>query len=119
MLVKQLTCSALVKNLMSELIKYPDFPCIKFKRRIVINKKKLQEWFDKNSGRFFCITLLSSIFCPIIENIKYCAFTFNVLYLEWRQSYGKNIAKPIRKEKKETPEEWALLDPKMVDMKEE
>ena len=26
------------KNLMSELIKY---------------KKKLQEWFDKNSGRFF------------------------------------------------------------------
>lgn len=40
------------KNLMSELIKYPDFPCIKFKRRIVINKKKLQEWFDKNSGRF-------------------------------------------------------------------
>ena len=41
------------KNLMSELIKYPDFPCIKFKRRIVINKKKLQEWFDKNSGRFF------------------------------------------------------------------
>lgn len=35
------------KNLMSELIKYPDFPCIKFKRRIVINKKKLQDWFDK------------------------------------------------------------------------
>ena len=22
------------KNLMSELVKYPDFPCIKFKRRI-------------------------------------------------------------------------------------
>ena len=41
------------KNLMSELIKYPDFPCIKFRRRIVINKKKLQDWFDKNSGRFF------------------------------------------------------------------
>ena len=40
------------KNLMSELIKYPDFPCIKFKRRIVINKNKLQDWFDKNSGRF-------------------------------------------------------------------
>lgn len=40
------------KNLMSELIKYPDFPCIKF-RRIVINKNKLQDWFDKNSGRFF------------------------------------------------------------------
>jgi len=41
------------KNLMSELIKLPDFPCIKFKRRIVINKKMLQEWFDKNSGKYF------------------------------------------------------------------
>lgn len=41
------------KNLMSELIKYPDFPCIKFRRRIVINKNKLQDWFDKNSGSFF------------------------------------------------------------------
>ena len=40
------------KNLMSELIKYPDFPCIKFKRRIVINKKKLQEWFDNNYGTY-------------------------------------------------------------------
>lgn len=41
------------KNLMVELVKYPDFPCIKFKRRIVINRVKLQDWFDKNSGRFF------------------------------------------------------------------
>ena len=41
------------KNLMSELVKYPDFPCIKFKRRIVINRNKLPDWFDKNSGRFF------------------------------------------------------------------
>ncbi len=41
------------KNLMAELVKYPDFPCIKFKRRIVINKKMLQDWLDKNSGRFF------------------------------------------------------------------
>lgn len=41
------------KNLMGEPVKYPDFPCIKFKRRIVINKKMLQEWFDENSGRFF------------------------------------------------------------------
>lgn len=41
------------KNLMSELVKYPDFPCIKFKRRIVINRNKLQDWFDKNSSRFF------------------------------------------------------------------
>ena len=41
------------KNLMGELVKYPDFPCIKFKRRIVINKNKLQSWFDANSGRYF------------------------------------------------------------------
>lgn len=41
------------KNLMSELVKKPDFPCIKFKRRIVINRKLLQEWFDKNSGKYF------------------------------------------------------------------
>ena len=41
------------KNLMAELVKYPDFPCIKFKRRIVINRVKLQDWFDKHSGRFF------------------------------------------------------------------
>lgn len=41
------------KNLMMELIKEPDFPCIKFKRRIVINRKLLQEWFDKNSGKYF------------------------------------------------------------------
>lgn len=42
------------KNLMADLVKYPDFPCIKFKRRILINKNQLQEWFNKNSGRFFC-----------------------------------------------------------------
>ena len=41
------------RNLMLELVKLDDFPCIKFKRRIVINKKKLQDWFDQNSGRFF------------------------------------------------------------------
>ena len=41
------------KQLMTELTKLKDFPCIKFKRRIVINKNKLQDWFDKNSGRFF------------------------------------------------------------------
>lgn len=56
--------------------------------------------------------MLSSIFCPIIENIKYCAFTFNVLYLEWRQSYGKNIAKPIRKEKKENTRGMGSIRPK-------
>jgi hypothetical protein len=41
------------EKLMSELTHIKGFPCIKFKRRIVINKLKLQEWFDKNSGRYF------------------------------------------------------------------
>lgn len=41
------------EKLMSELTHTQGFPCIKFKRRIVINKSKLQEWFDKNSGRYF------------------------------------------------------------------
>ena len=41
------------EKLMSELTKIKGFPCIKFKRRILINKNKLQEWFDKNSGRYF------------------------------------------------------------------
>ena len=44
--------------------------------------------------------MLSNEVCPIIESIKYCAFTFNVLYIEWRQSYGKNFTKPVCKEKK-------------------
>ena len=47
------TLMGISKNLMAELVKHPDFPCIKFKRRIVINRKQLQEWFDKNSGKFF------------------------------------------------------------------
>ena len=40
-------------KLMSELTKTKGFPCIKFKRRIVINKNKLQDWFDLNSGKYF------------------------------------------------------------------
>lgn len=40
------------KNLMGELVKIPGFPCIKFKRRIVINKLELSNWFSKNSGRY-------------------------------------------------------------------
>ena len=39
------------KQLMGELTKLKDFPCIKFERRIVINKRKMIEWFDKNAGR--------------------------------------------------------------------
>lgn len=40
-------------KLMSELTRIKGFPCIKFKRRIVINKLKLQEWFNDNSGKYF------------------------------------------------------------------
>lgn len=40
------------KNLMGELVKIPGFPCIKFRRRIVINKLELSNWFSKNSGRY-------------------------------------------------------------------
>lgn len=39
------------KQLMSEIVREPGFPCLKFKRRILINKNKVQEWFNSNSGR--------------------------------------------------------------------
>lgn len=39
------------KQLMSEIVRMPGFPCIKFKRKILINKSKVQEWFDNNSGK--------------------------------------------------------------------
>ena len=39
------------KQLMTELTKLKDVPCIKFERRIVINKPQMIEWFNKNSGR--------------------------------------------------------------------
>ena len=39
------------KQLMTESTKLKDFPCIKFERRIVINKPQMIEWFNKNSGR--------------------------------------------------------------------
>ena len=38
------------KQLMAELTKLKDFPCIKFERRIV-KKPQMIEWFNKNSGR--------------------------------------------------------------------
>lgn len=40
------------KQLMTELTRQKGFPCIRFKRRIVINKKDLLEWFAKNSNSF-------------------------------------------------------------------
>ena len=41
------------RNLMLKLVTVPGFPAIRFKRKIIINGAKLQEWFDKNSGRYF------------------------------------------------------------------
>ncbi len=40
------------RNLMLELVKLDDFPCIKFKRKIVIDKEKLPEWFSNNYGKY-------------------------------------------------------------------
>ena len=40
------------KQLVAELIKLPDFPCIKFKRRILINKLGINDWMTKNIGKF-------------------------------------------------------------------
>jgi len=38
------------RNLMLKLVKLEGFPAIRFKRKIIINRKKLQEWFDQNYG---------------------------------------------------------------------
>ncbi len=38
------------RNLMLKLVTVPGFPAIRFKRKIIINKTKLQKWFDENSG---------------------------------------------------------------------
>lgn len=40
------------KQLVAELVKLDDFPCIKFKRRILINKLGLNEWMNNNIGKF-------------------------------------------------------------------
>ena len=40
------------RNLMLELVKLEGFPCIKFKRKILINKSKLKQWFDENYGEY-------------------------------------------------------------------
>lgn len=40
------------KNLMLKLVTVEGFPAIKFKRKIIINKRKLQEWFDENAGNY-------------------------------------------------------------------
>lgn len=38
------------RNLMLKLVTVPGFPAIRFKRKIIINKNKLQQWFDENAG---------------------------------------------------------------------
>lgn len=39
------------KQLMAELTRQKDFPCVRFKRRVVINRQKLENWFIENSNR--------------------------------------------------------------------
>lgn len=38
------------KNLMLKLVTVPGFPAIRFKKKIIINKSKLQQWFNDNAG---------------------------------------------------------------------
>lgn len=40
------------RNLMLELVKIEGFPCIRFRRKIIIDKTKLCEWFSKNYGKY-------------------------------------------------------------------
>ena len=40
------------RNLMLKLVTVPGFPAIRFKRKIIINETKLQEWFDQNYGTY-------------------------------------------------------------------
>ena len=39
------------KQLMSELVREKDFPCVRFKRRMLINRRKIRDWFDNNAGK--------------------------------------------------------------------
>ena len=40
------------RNLMLELIKTDGFPCIRFKRKIIIDKQKLKDWITDNYGKY-------------------------------------------------------------------
>lgn len=40
------------RNLMLKLVKVEGFPAIRFKRKIIINGNKLQEWFNQNYGQY-------------------------------------------------------------------
>lgn len=39
-------------KLMTKLTHQIGFPCIRFERRVVINRKALDEWFINNSNKF-------------------------------------------------------------------
>ena len=40
------------RNLMLKLVTVEGFPAIRFKKKIIINKNKLQQWFDENAGTY-------------------------------------------------------------------
>lgn len=40
------------KNLMLKIVTLPEFPAIRLKRKIIINKNRLQQWFDENAGTY-------------------------------------------------------------------
>lgn len=40
------------KNLMLKLVKVKDFPAVRFKRKIIINKELLPKWFEENCGEY-------------------------------------------------------------------
>ena len=40
------------QKLMTKLSHQEGFPCVRFERRVVINKKNLEKWFLSNSNRF-------------------------------------------------------------------
>jgi len=40
------------RNLMLKLVHIPGFPAMIFKRKIVINKNLLSQWFDENCGKY-------------------------------------------------------------------
>lgn len=40
------------RNLMLKLVTVPGFPAIRFKRKIIIDGTKLQEWFNNNYGTY-------------------------------------------------------------------
>lgn len=40
------------RNLMLKLVTVEGFPAIRFRRKIIINKNKLQPWFDENCGTY-------------------------------------------------------------------